>query len=169
MKKFKNKLSSNIVRWILITLLIIVVYNFVDIGGGSKKLGFSDFLDRVFNGEVQEVGIKGNNIDGVFFNGGSFTTLIPGTYPRVIDDLRNHNVRINILPLESPLGSIIGMLFYLFPTILIIGFWIYAMRNMQGGGKAMSFGRSKAKLMEGKGKKIKRWWIFLKTHQNLVN
>ena len=154
MKKFKNKLSSNIVRWILITLLIIVVYNFVDIGGGSKKLGFSDFLDRVSNGEVQEVGIKGNNIDGVFFNGGSFTTLIPGTYPRVIDDLRNHNVRINILPLESPLGSIIGMLFYLFPTILIIGFWIYAMRNMQGGGKAMSFGRSKAKLMEGKGKKI---------------
>ena len=154
MKKFKNKLSINTVRWILITLLIIVVYNFVDIGGGSKKLGFSDFLDRVSNGEVQEVGIKGNNIDGVFFNGGSFTTLIPGTYPRVIDDLRNHNVRINILPLESPLGSIIGMLFYLFPTILIIGFWIYAMRNMQGGGKAMSFGRSKAKLMEGKGKKI---------------
>ena len=154
MKNLKYSLNKNIVKWVLITFLIVVVYNFIDIGRvGSRKLIFSDFLHRVSNGEVREVSIKGNNIDGVFLNGDLFSTLVPTSYPRIIDDLRNHNVKINILPLESPLGNIIGMLFYLLPTLLLIGFWVYAMRNMQGGGKAMSFGKSKAKFME---KQIKK-------------
>ena len=155
MKKIKSGLNSNIVKWVLITLLVVVIYNFINVGGVEKKLSFSDFLNRVSSGEVREVSIRGNSIDGMFFNGDSFTTLIPVSYPQVIDDLRNYNVRINILPLESPLGSIIGMLFYLLPTILLIGFWIYAMKNMQGvGNKAMGFGKSKAKLMQEKTKKI---------------
>lgn len=149
MKNFKSGLNSNITKWLLITLLIVAIYNIINISGTEKKLSFSDFLNRVSNGEVREVSIRGNSINGIFFNGDSFATLIPNSYPRMIDDLRNHNVRISILPLESPLGSIIGTLFYLLPTILLIGFWVYAMRNMQGAGtKAMGFGKTKAKFIQ---------------------
>ena len=156
MKKINNNFNTNAVKWIIISLIVVIIYSIIDIKEiGSKKLVFSDFLNMVSNGEVQEISIRGNNISGVSLNGDAFFTLAPKIYPQMIDDLRSHNVTINVMPIESALGNVVGMLLSWFPMILLIGVWLYFMKNIQGaGGKAMSFGNSKAKLMPDSGKKI---------------
>jgi cell division protease FtsH len=156
MKDLKSKFNGNITKWLVITLLIVVVYNFIDMSAvANKRLIFSDFLNKVSNKEVKEVNIRGNSLEGNFNNGDAFMTLAPGNYPQLIDELRSNDVKINVQPLESPFGSIIGMLLSWFPMILLIGVWIYFMKNMQNaGGKAMSFGKSKAKLLQEQGKKV---------------
>ncbi len=156
MKNLKNNFNANLMKWVSIIFLIIVAYNLIDVTNVSnKKLIFSDFLDKVSNGDVSEVSIKGSNIEGVFSNGEHFITLSPRVYPQLIDDLRARNVKINIVPLESTMSNILGIIFSWLPMIVLIGIWIYYLKNMQGaGGKAMGFGKSKAKLMQDQGKKV---------------
>ena len=156
MKNLKNNLNANLMKWVSIVFLIIVAYSFIDVTNVSnKKLIFSDFLDKVSSGDVKEVIIKGSNIEGVFSSGEHFITLSPRVYPQLIDDLRARNVKINIVPLESTMGNILGIIFSWLPMIVLIGIWIYYLKNMQGaGGKAMGFGKSKAKLMQDQGKKV---------------
>jgi cell division protease FtsH len=156
MKDLKSNFNNNVVKWLGITLLLVVIYNLIDVSAvTNKRLIFSDFLSKVVSKEVQEVNIRGNNLDGNFHNGDKFITLVPENYPQLIDELRINEVKINVLPMESPIGSIAGVLFSWFPMILLIGVWVYFMRNMQNaGGKAMSFGKSKAKLLQEHGKKI---------------
>ena len=156
MKNLKNNFNTNLMKWVSIIFLIIVAYNLIDVTNVSnKKLIFSDFLDKVSNGDVSEVSIKGSNIEGVFSNGEHFITLSPRVYPQLIDDLRARNVKINIVPLESTMSNILGIIFSWLPMIVLIGIWIYYLKNMQGaGGKAMGFGKSKAKLMQDQGKKV---------------
>jgi cell division protease FtsH len=156
MKNFKNNFNTNLMKWVSIIFLIIVAYNLIDVTNVSnKKLIFSDFLDKVSNGDVSEVSIKGSNIEGVFSNGEHFITLSPRVYSQLIDDLRARNVKINIVPLESTMSNILGIIFSWLPMIVLIGIWIYYLKNMQGaGGKAMGFGKSKAKLMQDQGKKV---------------
>ena len=156
MKNLKNNFNSNLLKWVSIIFLIVLAYSFVDVTNiSNKRLIFSDFLDKVSSGSVKEVNIKGSNIEGVFTNGEHFTTLSPRVYPQLIDDLRAHNVKINITPIESTMSNILGMIFSWLPMIVLIGIWIYYLKNMQGaGGKAMGFGKSKARLMQDQGKKV---------------
>ena len=156
MKNLKNNFNSNVTKWVIIILLIVVIYNLINISDiSSRKIIFSNFLDKISNSEIKEVDIKGSNIEGTFYNGEKFTTLSPRVYPQLIDDLRSHNVKINIVPMESTMGNIIGILFSWLPMIVLIGIWIYYLKSMQsGGGKAMGFGKSKAKLLQDKGKKF---------------
>jgi len=156
MKDFKSNFNSNLIKWVGIIFLIIVAYSFIDTANiSNKKLIFSEFMDRVSSGEVKEVNIKGSDIEGKFSNGEYFATLSPRFYPQLIDDLRAQNVKINIIPMESAMGNILGMIFSWLPMIVLIGIWIYYLKNMQGGaGKAMGFGKSKAKLMQDQSKKV---------------
>ena len=105
------------------------------------------------NGRVVQVKIQGNNISGVLSDGSKFITYSPN-YPGLVEKLSEKNVNIVATPVEDKMPSLLGVLLSCFPMLLLIGVWIFFMRQMQGGrGGAMGFGRSKAKLLtEAQGK-----------------
>ena len=123
------------------------------INSENSSLPFSNFLNEVEAGRVVEVQIQGNNITGILSDGKKFKTYSPN-YPELVDKLSSKGVSIVATPLEDKMPSLLGILLSWFPMLLLIGVWIFFMRQMQGGkGGAMGFGRSKAKLMnELKGK-----------------
>jgi cell division protease FtsH len=111
---------------------------------------FSDFLSEVESGRINEVTIQGNTIKGHFNDGRAFSTYTPND-PGIVDRLRSGNVRISAAPKEEGMSGLLGILISWFPMLLFIGVWIFFMRQMQGGGgKAMGFGKSKAKLLTEK-------------------
>ena len=148
---------KNIAMWAIIVFLTIGLYNMFKSPQsnvrGADKVIFSDFLDSVDKGEVLRVEIQGNNIQGVYSNGNSFTTYAPSD-PNLIEKLSEKGVSISAAPLDEKMPSLFGVLLSWFPMLLLIAVWIFFMRQMQGGkGGAMGFGRSKAKMMnELKGK-----------------
>ena len=123
------------------------------INSEKNSLPFSNFLNEVEAGRVVEVQIQGNNISGVLADGNSFKTYSPN-YPELVDKLSSKGVSIVASPKEDKMPSLLGILLSWFPMLLLIGVWIFFMRQMQGGkGGAMGFGRSKAKLLnEAQGK-----------------
>ena len=143
--------------WVIIVLLSVGLFNmFQDpnkIKSDSNTLPFSNFLNEVDAGRVVEVKIQGNNISGVLADGKTFSTYSPN-YPELVDKLSSKGVSIVASPKEDKMPSLLGILLSWFPMLLLIGVWIFFMRQMQGGkGGAMGFGRSKAKLLnEAQGK-----------------
>ena len=148
---------KNLIMWVIIVLLSVGLFNmFQDpnkISAEKNLLPFSNFLSEVDAGRVVEVQIQGNNIAGVLADGNSFKTYSPN-YPELVDKLSSKGVSIVATPLEDKMPSLLGILLSWFPMLLLIGVWIFFMRQMQGGkGGAMGFGRSKAKLLnEAQGK-----------------
>ena len=142
--------SKNIVLWIIVGLLLVALFNLFQ-GTTSDRsktiISFSDFLSSVESGNVSEVNISGNNIDGYFSDGRPFTTYSPN-YPNLVDNLNSSGVKITAEPSNKSMHPILSILLSWFPMLLLIGVWIFFMRQMQGGGgKAMGFGKSKAKLL----------------------
>ncbi len=143
--------------WAIIVLLSVGLFNmFQDpkkINSEKNKLPFSTFMSEVEAGRVVEVKIQGNNISGVLSDGETFNTYSPN-YPNLVEKLSEQNISIVATPLEDKMPSLLGILLSWFPMLLLIGVWIFFMRQMQGGkGGAMGFGRSKAKLLnEAQGK-----------------
>ena len=123
------------------------------INSEKNTLAFSKFLNEVDSGRVVEVQIQGNNISGILADGKTFKTFSPN-YPELVDKLSSKGVSIVASPTEDKMPSLLGILLSWFPMLLLIGVWIFFMRQMQGGkGGAMGFGRSKAKLLnEAQGK-----------------
>mgnify|MGYP001279992494 FL=1 len=148
---------KNLIMWAIIVLLSVGLFNmFQDpskINAENNKLPFSNFLNEVEAGRVVEVQIQGNNITGVLADGKTFKTYSPN-YPELVEKLSSKDVSIIATPLEDKMPSLLGILLSWFPMLLLIGVWIFFMRQMQGGkGGAMGFGRSKAKLLnEAQGK-----------------
>ena len=148
---------KNLIMWAIIVLLSVGLFNmFQDpskIKAQKNKLPFSNFLNEVEAGRVVEVQIQGNNITGVLADGKTFNTYSPN-YPELVEKLSSKDVSIIATPLEDKMPSLLGILLSWFPMLLLIGVWIFFMRQMQGGkGGAMGFGRSKAKLLnEAQGK-----------------
>jgi len=150
--------SKNLVMWIIIVGLTIGLYNLFKnpqnvSRGANNNISFSKFLNEVDNGRVVEVSIKGNDIRGKLSDGKDFNTYAPND-PNLIDKLTSNGVAITATPVEDKMPSLLGILLSWFPMLLLIGVWIFFMRQMQGGkGGAMGFGKSKAKMMnEMKGK-----------------
>ena len=113
----------------------------------QSEVVFSDFMDQVEQGQVNEVVISGDNISGKYVDGKSFQTTAPPKDPDLIKSLRQKNVRIVVVPPEQT-SWYMSILISWFPMLLLLGIWIFFMRQMQaGGGKAMSFGKSKARLL----------------------
>ena len=148
---------KNLLMWAIIIFLSIGLFNmFQDpkkISSNNSEMAFSKFLSEVDSGRVVEVQIQGNNISGVLSDGNNFTTFSPN-YPNLVEKLSDKGVSITASPKEDKMPSLLGILLSWFPMLLLIGVWIFFMRQMQGGkGGAMGFGRSKAKMMnELKGK-----------------
>ena len=148
-----NKFGRNIALWIVIGVLLVALFNLFQNNSSQRSyssLAFSDFLGEVEQGRVSDVTIQGNTIKGHFNDGRAFSTYAPND-PGIVDRLREGGVRISAAPKEEGMSGLLGILISWFPMLLFIGVWIFFMRQMQGGGgKAMGFGKSKAKLLSEK-------------------
>ncbi|MDH3445326.1 MAG: ATP-dependent zinc metalloprotease FtsH [Deltaproteobacteria bacterium] len=139
--------SKHIALWLVLLLVFLVIFSvFSKQHGRDPEVVFSEFMGSVERGEVQEVVIQGQNIQGKYKSGERFRTFAPND-PELVKSLRDRKVKIAAKPEdESPWYMV--LLLNWFPMLLLIGVWIFFMRQMQvGGGKAMSFGKSRAKLL----------------------
>ena len=150
----KNNMKKNFLIWIGIFFVVMLVSNLLDGGGsGANKITFSQFMQKVDSSEVSKVDIKGDDLNGQLKNGEEFYTFLPN-YPNLIDRLQEKNVEVNVKPIVSRSAKIISGIIGWLPFLIIIFLWFGFMKNMGGaGGKAFSFGKSKAKLLQqSKGK-----------------
>jgi cell division protease FtsH len=140
---------KNIVLWIVIAMVLMSVFNSFSPQGmrTSNEVDYTTFLEEVTNGSVESVVIVDDQISGKTKDGGEFTTMSPAD-PELVNQLYKYGVRIKAEQEEGP-GLLMQILINWFPFLLLIGVWIYIMRQMQGGGGrgAMSFGKSKAQLL----------------------
>ena len=149
-----NPLQKNIALWLVISLVFVFLYHLFNQPKNTPgTLIFSDFVSTVEKGQVTEVTIQGENISGKLADGKAFKTYMPKD-AQLIPLFREKNVRVSAKPVEdSP--WYMNILISWFPMLLLIGIWIFFMRQMQsGGGKAMAFGKSKARLVTDKSKKV---------------
>ena len=148
-----NNFGKNLALWIVIGLLLVALFNLFQTSstrGPQSTLAFSDFVSEVNRGQVTDVTIQGNNITGHFADGRAFSTYAPSD-PGLVGRLIDKGVRITAAPTEENVPSLFGVLVSWFPMLLLIGVWIFFMRQMQGGGgRAMGFGKSRARLLTEK-------------------
>jgi len=144
-----NDIVKNILLWVVIAFILMSVFtNFGPQRGASQPLEYSQFLQDVKQGRVKRVIIEGQSIYGWMQEGDQFTTYAPND-PGLIADLLNSGVSVDAKPPEKQ-GLLTQIFISWFPMLLLIGVWIFFMRQMQGGGGgrgAMSFGKSRARLL----------------------
>jgi len=153
-----NATIKNLLLWMVILVLIILAWNVFKTGATTvEEVNFSQFLDQVAQGHVQKVTVRGEEISGVYATSAAkreprFKTYAP-TYPDLVKDLRAKGVEIEIMPLKD--STFVSALVMYGPLILLVAIWFVIMRQMQAGGnKAMSFGKSRAKLLTPTQKKV---------------
>ncbi|MFQ6109467.1 MAG: ATP-dependent metallopeptidase FtsH/Yme1/Tma family protein, partial [Candidatus Aminicenantales bacterium] len=152
--KKPGKSYKNLLFWIAAGIVIIILWSLLQSPGAVKKeINFSQFMTEVESNNVEEVTISGNQIKGKYTEGAAFKTVAPSQFNDLVKILREH--RVNITVKDTSRSPWFSYLFTWFPIILLILFWIFFMRQMQAGGnKALSFGKSRAKLFSGMQKKI---------------
>ena len=142
-----GNMKRNFAFWLIILILLLALFSAFKGPSGSDnrtEISYSEFLSGVNSGNISSVTIQENNIAGQMTNGMTFQTYAPYD-ASLIDKLSAKGVDINAKPMESSmLGS---FLLSWLPFIVLIGIWVFFMRKMQGGGGAMGFGKSKAKLL----------------------
>jgi cell division protease FtsH len=153
-----NNLGKNIALLIIIGLLLVALFNMFQGPGGlpvQSTMPFSDFMTRVEENKVADVTIKGHIVNGHLTDGGTaFSTYLPDD-TGITDKLLAKNVKIIAQPDDSGTPTFWSILLSWFPMLLLVGVWIFFMRQMQsGGGKAMGFGRSRARLLAEKTGKV---------------
>jgi cell division protease FtsH len=147
-----NATFKTIMLWMSLLVVIFLAWHFAQIQKKETSLKFSEFMQQVEAGQVQEVTITGNEIKGKA-NRESFKTYAPVGYDKFVDALLAKKVAVNIERDQTPAWA--NMLISWAPFLLLIGFWVFFMRQMQSGGnKALSFGKSKAKLLASQQKKV---------------
>ena len=147
-----NDLAKNLLTWAIIAIVLVSIFNhYASVGTVPDSLSYSEFLSNVKNGRVAQVHIQsndaGNNISGSSVDGGEFKTFGPPD-PKLVDDLVENKVEITAEP-PAERSVFVDLILGVAPILLLIGVWVYFMRQMQGGGAgrgAMSFGKSRAKL-----------------------
>jgi cell division protease FtsH len=149
-----NPLQKNIALWLVISLVFVMIYHlFNQPKTLQTEIIYSDFLSYADKTQVAEVTIQGDNISGRLTNGTIFKTYAPKD-ANVISMLKDKGVRISAKPLDDSPWYMTLLVSWL-PMLLLIGVWIFFMRQMQGGGgKAMAFGKSRARLVTDKSKKV---------------
>ena len=151
-----NNQNKQIFIWIFIFILMIMTFNALQgdgMAGRAESLAFSDFLNKVDERQVNSVKIQGRSLEGVLADGTAFSTYA-ADYPGLIDKLSINGVHIDVMPPDTKMNSLFSIFVSWFPMLLLIGVWVFFMRQMQGGSKGMGFGKSKAKLISDKGPKI---------------
>ncbi|WP_198436894.1 ATP-dependent zinc metalloprotease FtsH [Moritella sp. F3] len=142
-------MAKNLILWLVIAVVLMSVFqSFGPNDNSSNQLDYSSFVQQVRNKQVNEVKINGRTIRGVSQGGQKFVTFLPAEDPQLLNDLLNNNVKVFGEP-EAEESLLTSIFISWFPMLLLIGVWVFFMRQMQGGGGkgAMSFGKSKARLM----------------------
>ena len=150
-----NQFYKNLALWLVIGMIMIALFNIFNQPLSSQSdVIFSEFMDQVESGKISEVTIQGDRVSGKYIDGSSFQTMTPSKDQDLVRVLREKGVRIVVVPPEQT-SWYMNILISWFPMILLLGIWIFFMRQMQsGGGKALSFGKSKARLMNEDKNKI---------------
>ncbi|MET0049466.1 MAG: ATP-dependent zinc metalloprotease FtsH [Candidatus Thiodiazotropha sp.] len=144
-------MAKNLILWVVIAIVLMTVFNnFSTTQPKAQKMSYSEFVSNVKSGQVKEVEFGGNgrDISGTLTSGQRFSSYSPGD-DMLVSDLLNNNVEIIANPPEKP-SLLMNILINWFPLFVLIGLWIFFMRQMQGGGAgrgAMSFGKSKARML----------------------
>ncbi len=142
-------MAKNLLLWVVIAIVLMSVFNnFTTTQSTPRNLNYSDFIDQVKQGGVKEVKIQGRLIEGMSETGQRFTTYSPGD-DGLVGDLLNNNVVIKAAPPEKQ-SLLMQILINWFPLLILIGLWVLFMRQMQGGAGgrgAMSFGKSRARML----------------------
>ena len=148
-----NQFYKNLAVWLIIGLVMVGIFQaFNGARTMDRSVIYSDFLRAVADGQVSEVVIQGENIRGRFVNGRSFQTFAPKD-ANLIESLNSKGVRINVQPTDQK-NWYMNLLLSWFPMLVLLGVWIFFMRQMHiGGSKALSFGKSKARLVPENSKK----------------
>ena len=143
-----QQLYKNMALWIVIFVMIAMLVTMLrQTDTEDPPVPYSEFLAKIETGEIESVEIEEGNISGQFTNGGEFTTFAPVVTDDLLNRLHAQNIKIEARPKEE--GSFWRQILIMwFPLVLFIGLWLFFIRQMQaGGGKAMSFGKSKARLL----------------------
>ena len=150
-----NGISKNMLIWAAIFLALVLLFQAFQggsMGSSAQKMVYSEFVSSVDAGRVQSVEITGRTVTGQTSDGRTFTTYTPED-PQLVSRLIEAGVKVSAGPVKE--NRLLSVLLNWFPMLLLIGVWIYFMRNMQGGGgRAMGFGKSKAKLLTEKSGRV---------------
>ncbi len=153
-----NATIKNLLLWMVILVLIILAWNVFKTGATAvEEISFSRFLSQVSQGHIQKVTIRGEEIRGTYAPSAGkrdavFKTYAP-SYPKLVEDLESKGVEIEVTPIKD--SSLVSALVMYGPLILLVAIWFVIMRQMQAGGnKALSFGKSRAKLLTPTQKKV---------------
>jgi cell division protease FtsH len=148
-----NNLGRNIALWVVVALFLVVLFNVFQPSSSSSnatEVAYSSFLDDVNGGQVQNVTIAGHDVTGSTKDGKSFETYTPDD-PALVSKLIAAGVHVDAKPQGDNMNPILKILISWAPMLLLIGVWIFFMRQMQsGGGRAMGFGKSRARLLTEK-------------------
>ena len=151
-----NSNIKTLIFWAILICLVVLLFAVVRTGQGSheQQITFTEFLTKVQEGQVKEVTITGGEVHGSYQNPSlKLRTFIPINYPDLYKQLQEHAVNVEIKDNSS--GNWVSILINLSPFIVIFAFWIFMMRQMQSGGnKALSFGKSRARLHSTQQKKV---------------
>ena len=149
-----NSTLRSLVFWMVLVVVVVLIWNVsTQFQTADDSLPFSDFLRQVDSGEVQSVELAGNEITGTMSGGNRFRTYAPPQYDGLVNRLVERDVAVDAREAaNSPWAT---LLYSWAPILLIIGFWVFFMRQVQSGGnKALSFGKSRAKLSSSSQKKV---------------
>jgi cell division protease FtsH len=142
-------MAKNVILWVVIAIVLMSVFNnFTTQRTSPRAMAYSDFIGHVRQGDVKEVTIQGREIQGLNQNGERFTSYSPGD-DGLVGELLDHKVVIRASPPEKP-SVLMQILINWFPLFILIGLWVFFMRQMQGGAGgrgAMSFGKSRARML----------------------
>jgi cell division protease FtsH len=144
-----NNLAKNIAIWLIIAVVLMTVFNqFGAQRATQTQMSYSQFIEGVRSQQVTKVVIEGNVLRGEGADGKRFTSYAPND-PWLVSDLLKNGVSVEAKPEEQP-SFLMSLLISWFPMLLLIGVWVFFMRQMQGGGKggAFSFGKSRARLLD---------------------
>lgn len=149
-----NNFGRNLALWVIVALLLVALFNLFQPSSSTRQTGqqvaYSDFLNEVNGGRVRDVTIQGRTLTGQLSDGRTFSTYTPED-PALVSRLTDKGVRVVAKPEESDVNPLFHYLLSWFPMLLLIGVWIFFMRQMQGGGgRAMGFGKSRARLLTEK-------------------
>jgi cell division protease FtsH len=148
-----SNFGRNLALWVIIALLLVVLFNLFQPGvthTASTQIAYSDFISEVNSSKVRDVVIQGRTVSGQLNDGRTFQTYTPED-PTLVKTLTDKNVRVIAKPEDGDVNPLLHYLLSWFPMLLLIGVWVFFMRQMQsGGGRAMGFGKSRAKLLTEK-------------------
>jgi cell division protease FtsH len=149
-----NNFGRNLALWVIVALLLVALFNLFQPSSsgqrGSQQVAYSDFLNEVAAGHVRDVVIQGRTVTGQLSDGRTFQTYTPED-PNLVNRLTEKGVRVVARPEDSDVNPLFHYLLSWFPMLLLIGVWVFFMRQMQsGGGRAMGFGKSRARLLTEK-------------------